>query len=120
MNKGAPITFIAFFLLAALVVAFFSFFAVVRYPVEMCKPLKLPGETYFLVRKPNITDPVFVNAGQEMNGVVWGGILNLLMLKSANVPWYVDRDYISKNVFFCYNTVAGVVLDKKFFERASN
>jgi hypothetical protein len=117
MNSGKTFIKVLFILVAILAVAFFSFFAIVKIPVDVGKPLKIPGETYFLVKKPNIMDPVYIDIGVQMNSTVWGSIANFFTLREVKLPWYMEKEYISKNAYFCYNTVAGVIIDKTFFEK---
>ena len=108
---------IAFTLIVAGTILFLSFFSIFFFPSEVNKPLKIPGETYFLVRKPGIFKPVYVNVGKKVHGIVWGSLLNVFTGRGVELPWYFDEDYISVNAFFCYNTKHGIITDRDFFNR---
>ncbi len=101
--------------IVTIAVLFFSLFSIILIPREVNKPLKIPGETYFLVKKPGPFERVFINVGDELNAVVWGSIFSIFTGRVGEIPWYMDRDYISANAFFCYNTKHGIIIDREFF-----
>ena len=119
MNKRRKLLIILFIILLSTAL-FLSFFSAIRISREVGKGLKIPGDTYFLVRKPHPFEKVFININDEIHGVVWGSILGIFTGRGADIPWYMDEEYISSNAFFCYNTEHGVILDKEFFDNPAS